>query len=274
MKKVILFLVVITALGFLFGEDFIKAYADDNSKKHERVKEKKVKKSEDNAGILSPEISVVQRWELPDELREVSGIVYLDKNRFACVQDEAGTVYIYNAARRTIERKVAFGPAGDYEGITLAGKAVYIVRSDGTLYEINDIHREQPEVKSYNTSLTETQNIEGLCYDKAGNRLLLAVKDQEPGSQNFKGIYEFSIASKTLKAAPVFRISLADRLAVADNGKKTKVVRPSAIGKHPASSYHSADNLCTHAAISDMKLNSADVKFASAGLPLEHHKED
>ncbi len=46
------------------------------------------------------DIKIISRWDLPSELLEISGIAYIDATHFACVQDEAGTIYIYNTAMR------------------------------------------------------------------------------------------------------------------------------------------------------------------------------
>jgi len=232
MRKLLLFLVLITCIGFIAGDDLIKAYTGGRDREG-NVKEKKGKEQKGLKNEASPGISIVRRWDLPEVLKEVSGIAYLDKDRFACVQDELGSVFIFNRTTARIEKEVPFGPPGDYEGITLAGREIYVVRSDGTLFRINELNAAKPAVSVYETALTATQNIEGLCYDAPGNRLLLAVKDEEPGNKPYKGIYAFSLEKKSLQEEPVYRISLNDELSRISKGKKEKLIRPSAIGRVP-----------------------------------------
>src|SRR5687768_623888 len=62
--------------------------------------------------VSEPE--VVQQWDLPAELVEISGLVYLSPGKFLCVQDEEGAVFTYNTATSTIENKILFGGPGDY----------------------------------------------------------------------------------------------------------------------------------------------------------------
>ena len=54
----------------------------------------KGKKSKAGKEATSRDVKVISKWEVPDILREVSGIAYLGPNRFACVQDEQGTIFI------------------------------------------------------------------------------------------------------------------------------------------------------------------------------------
>src|SRR5690242_4926384 len=54
---------------------------------------------------VSAAISVKKVWNMPEELLEISGISAIDDERFACVQDEMGTVYIYNTTTSGIEKK-------------------------------------------------------------------------------------------------------------------------------------------------------------------------
>ena len=89
-------------------------------------------------------------------------------------------------------------------------------------------------VKTYSTSLTAEQNIEGLCFDKKQNRLLLAIKGSEPSSPDYKGIYAFDLNSKKLNKEPVYRINLLDPAFANVNAKKENaLMQPSEINVHP-----------------------------------------
>src|SRR4051812_36721866 len=73
--------------------------------------------------------------ELPDTLREISGIVALSDKRFACIQDENGIVFILNTESKAVEKYIRFGDNGDYEGIAKVEDSYFILRSDGVLFE-------------------------------------------------------------------------------------------------------------------------------------------
>lgn len=203
------------------GTEFVKK---ESKNKNDSTGKKKV-----NAKIDS-EVSIVEKWDMPDELKEVSGISYLDNQRFACIQDESGVVFIFNSASNKIEKKVSFAQKGDFEGIAVKGDLAYVVRADGKLFEVNMTKAGKTSAKEYETSLTAKQNIESLCYDKDNNRLLLCVKDDEPNRPGYKGIYAFDLAKKYFIDEPVFKIDLNNDII---QKSQKKNVMPSAIGLHP-----------------------------------------
>lgn len=186
--------------------------------------------------FLTASVTVVHKWEMPSALQEISGIAWIEPDRFAGIQDEDGIIFIYNRATAQIEKRIPFAGKGDYEGITLVNDIAYVMRSDGMLYEVDNINNAQPRVKEYKTGLTAKQNVEGLTYDKKNNRLLAAIKDREPGDVSYKGIYAFDLAAKLMDKTPVYKLSLTDpALGNAGAHKKNKTIRPSEIAVHPAS---------------------------------------
>jgi len=175
----------------------------------------------------------LNKWELPSILKEVSGIKYLSNNRFACIQDNAGTIFIYNADAGKIEKQIPFSGPGDFEGIAIAGTSAYVVQSDGTIYEVQGYEDARPVVKQYDTPLSAKHNVEGLTYDKKNNRLLLAIKGNEPRNAKYKCVYAFDLKSKRLAVKPVVKINLADPYISSLNKETNKAFQPSAIEIHP-----------------------------------------
>ena len=185
----------------------------------------------------SPGIRIVKRWEMPELLTEISGVSYVDADRFACVQDELGTIFIYNTKTSTIEKEIPFGDIGDYEGIAMVNEVAWVIRADGRLFEVNNINTGKPEVKEYATHLTIKQNVEAVGYDKNNNRLLLTIKDGEPGNKEYKGIYSFDLVIRKMPAQPVFKIDLQHEVFSNGNNskKKNEEFMPTAIALHPVS---------------------------------------
>lgn len=181
-------------------------------------------------------VTVTQRWELPDVLKEISDISPINDTHFACIQDELGTIFIYNTQSSKIEREVPFGGPGDYEGITMVKGTAWVLRSDGMLFEVQDIDQAKPAIKEYPTSLNGQQNAEGICFDSKNNRLLMAVKDGDPGPKDHKGIYSFDLSTHKVAAAPAFKIALQDKIFNNMQGKKKRSgeLMPSSIAIHPS----------------------------------------
>jgi DNA-binding beta-propeller fold protein YncE len=181
-------------------------------------------------------ITIIKKWNMPKDLIEVSGISYMDGQRFACIQDELGKIFIYNAASSSVEREISFGAAGDYEELAVVGETIWVLRADGKLFEVSNINAAKPSVNEYGTHLTMKQDPEGLCYDKKNDRLLIAIKGAEPGAENYKGIYAFDLHSKKMDQQPVYKIDLQNK--VFGNGsdkKKRNTINPSGISIHPVS---------------------------------------
>ncbi|MBC5773296.1 SdiA-regulated domain-containing protein [Pontibacter sp. KCTC 32443] len=177
-----------------------------------------------------------ERWELPANLREVSGIALLPDGLIACVQDEEGAIHLFDPVKKQVTDKISFAGPGDYEGISLIGQDAFILRSDGTLLEVQNFRNGKPAVTEHKTVLAGTQNTEGLAYDAKNNRLLLACKGFDTKLGDSKGIYTFSLSSKTMQQEPVFHISLAqDGLTSTKKKKKNKydVLQPSSFEIHP-----------------------------------------
>lgn len=177
--------------------------------------------------------TIESKWELPNILAEVSGIEWLDKNRIACVQDEDGILFIYNLETSEIEKKIDFAGPGDYEGLTIDGETAYVVRSDGTIFEILNFKDNNPKILKFDTFLTKAQDLEGICLDKSNNRLMLAIKDQEKNSEDYKGIYAFNLKKKELEKTPIFKLDMHSKLLENSEKKLSNRFRPSEIEIHP-----------------------------------------
>jgi len=199
--------------------------------------EMKIEKTNNSGGNepSSAGITVTKKWDMPKDLTEISGLSYLDEKRFVCVQDELGKIFIYNIASSSVEKEIAFGGVGDYEGLAVVDKTVWVLRADGKLFEVSNLDAAKPTVKEFSTPLTIKQDPEGLCYDKKNNRLLIAIKGTEVATEDYKGIYAFDIASKKMDKQPVFKIDLLDKVfGNTGSGKKKKdPINPSGIVIHP-----------------------------------------
>lgn len=150
--------------------------------------------------------------ELPPILHEISGLAIIDSSSIACVQDEDGILFIYNIKKHKITQQHTFGLKGDYEGITLVNDVLYVLRSDGVLFEIKDHQTKKLKVKTYSTRVPAINN-EGLCYDAINNRLLIGAKgkiNKDPTNKDIRLIYAFDLKTKTLNQSPAFNFNITD----------------------------------------------------------------
>jgi uncharacterized protein YjiK len=153
----------------------------------------------------SQEIQIVKTWKLPAKLKEVSGIAFLDDHRLACVQDEEGSIFIFNLQTSKLEKEIEFEGKGDYEGIAINGNTAYVVESNGKIYEVKDFMND-PGIAEYETKLSSDENVEGLYFDRGKNRLLLALKSEDLNSEDYKGVYAFDLEEQELIKEPVYKL--------------------------------------------------------------------
>lgn len=189
-------------------------------------------------------------YKIPSELEEISGIAFIDNDNVLAVEDEDGIIYQYNLSQEKITGKKEFAGSGDYEDLAIAGNDLYVINSNGDLYEIKNFKSGESKAQKFKTPFTGKNNIEGLTYDAQKNRLLLAPKDKGLDSDKDKEIYAFDLKTKTLNTTPVYSISLSQIEeyfkgdALEESSKKflkaignqnlNEVFRPSALAVHPS----------------------------------------
>lgn len=189
---------------------------------------------------------------LPARLNEVSGVTSISNTELACVQDEEGVVFVYDLNLRRVSRQIPFGPPGDYEGIARAGSRLFVLRSDGPLFEILGLSG-RPAVKLHRLRFPSVDN-EGLCFDAARRRLLIAPKSRLGKGKNLKdarAILSFDLNTAALQPDPVVMLDVDAIRAFADQSDRESRGRqqtkggksrtpmsfmPSAVAVHPMSS--------------------------------------
>ncbi|HEY8401896.1 MAG TPA: SdiA-regulated domain-containing protein [Cytophagaceae bacterium] len=160
-------------------------------------------------------------YALPEVLREISGLTYVNENTLACVQDEAAIIYYYNLKKKVIDSTVTLGPPGDYEGVEKVDDTYYLLKSNGILIKFVNKSSE-----TFETFLNEEANTEGLCHDIDNNSLLIACKGKSPGlKKHEKAIYSFDLTSHQLTGKPAYIIN--------QKAINNLTFVPSAIAIHP-----------------------------------------
>lgn len=179
------------------------------------------------------------RVELPDELKEVSGITSMNPDQVMAIQDEKGILYSVNLNTGSIINKIKFDKDRDYEDLCLVGDHIFILERDGDLYQY---HLAEPDtVQKFETSFSYRNDTESLCYDSKRNRLLLAPKEGAPEGfelpEYIKGVYAFDILSKEVNTDPICEIAEREIGRIIGNGGKPHQFKPSAVAIHPSSGY-------------------------------------
>ncbi|WP_010229475.1 SdiA-regulated domain-containing protein [Gillisia marina] len=177
-------------------------------------------------------VQIDKKWDMPILLEEISGISWIDEERIACVEDEEAIIFIYNTKTSSIEKQIAFGEDGDYEGIAVVENDAFVLRSDGTLFEIQNYRQDSITVNEFAIGLPPEYNFEGIAYDKRKNRLLLSIKDKA-GNES-KPVYAFNLKTKKIAEKPAFEIQYSDpAFKILEQEINHQIIRPSEITVHP-----------------------------------------
>ena len=155
-----------------------------------------------------------EKYILPTILEEISGNVLLNHRIMICIQDEEGDLFFYNLSEKRLLKRVDFGKDADYEDVALTERDAWILRSNGTLYNLRSYDDEDKiETREIKTDLSGKNNCEGLCYDPVENRLLIALKGKPELSDDqdfngYKAIYSFDLNKEKLSRDPAYLIEL------------------------------------------------------------------
>lgn len=168
-------------------------------------------------------------WEMPEALNEISGIEILTPQKIISHNDENGNLFVYDLNNKTIENIIPFAKEGDYEDVAIKDRIAYVLRSDGTIFEVQN-YLNAPKTIKHKTFLTEEDNAEGLFFEAEKNRLLVACKENSD-KENGKGkrsVYEFLLSKNELNPIPI--------LIISQNEINSKLqFSPSGIAIHPIS---------------------------------------
>lgn len=182
---------------------------------------------------VSEGYTIQKTWELPKVLNEISGIAWLPDGTIASVQDEDGIIYIYDLTNNKIIEEIEFAKSGDYEGITIHNADAYVMRSDGVIYEISNFRSNEKSIHTFETEFSGKNNVETLTLNPKTNSLVIAPKDRDT-SDDFKGLYQIPLDSKTMNATPSVKINMNDGAFKSFKKKKAyKTFSPSDVAIHP-----------------------------------------
>lgn len=187
--------------------------------------------------------------KLPERLKEISGLGISPRSgELIAVQDEEGYFFRLDLQSGQLLGATEFWKDGDYEGIEAVGDDIWVVKSSGTLYRIRRPGSIEQEVTKFNGFLVPENDVEGLAYDKSGNRLLLSCKSYVAETMETRSVFAFDLATEEFITRPVFNVGRQaisnyldncpqtrrhDKIIAFINEKDNFKLGPSAIAIHP-----------------------------------------
>ena len=114
-------------------------------------------------------------FEVPEVLKEISGLSIAGDTAIFCIQDELGAVFQIDLRDESMTTVGRFTDIGDFEDVQIVGDDVVVLRSDGALFSFNyenfSGHADQVMLR------VPCMNIEGLFYDKDSKKFLVSCKE-------------------------------------------------------------------------------------------------
>lgn len=125
--------------------------------------------------------AALARWVLGADLAEISGLALTADGRLFTHGDEEGRVFELDYRRGVLVKRFTIGTQrvqADFEGITVVGDMLYLLASNGKLYEFQEgSNGERVEYTLHDTHLKRACEFEGVAFDSTINSLLLACKN-------------------------------------------------------------------------------------------------
>jgi len=161
----------------------------------------------------------VARWIMPEQLKEISGLVLTDDGRLLGHGDEHAHVFEIDYRRGVLVKEFTLESGGtpvkgDFEGITTANGSVILFTSDGKLYQF----KEGPDGAKLDFTMTDTHlgaqcEFEGVTFEKPTGSLLLACKKvKDKKDKDFVVIYKWKLGADSSGRASKMTVPLADAI--------------------------------------------------------------
>lgn len=163
------------------------------------------------------------RWVLPLGLSEISGIALTPDGRLLAHNDEAGRVFEIDYRRGMVVKQFMLGKQTiheDFEGITIVGERIFMLASNGTVYEFREgKDGDRVDYAVHDIRLGRECEFEGVAFDSAANSLVMACKNVGTKSlKEFVVLYRWNIDDSTASEVSQIKVPLSE--VIGSNGWK------------------------------------------------------
>lgn len=172
-------------------------------------------------------------YEMPDLLKEVSGIALSSEELVYCIQDEIGSIFEYDMQKQEISNAYRFTDVGDFEDLAISKNSIYVLRSDGNLF-VYDFKNKNPIAQSM--LQINALNTEGICIHDS--YIYIACKDPLVNQTESKRMIYKAKVNQLNSIEPYLEINMDDLskfLAAhySELGITSMSFNPSSIAVHP-----------------------------------------
>jgi len=233
-RRAVAFLVGMTTVATACRE-VSRANAGEKQKAELTAREGRLTRALANADAASAPGKPLAKWILPAELLEVSGLALTGDGRLLAHNDEQGKVFVIDPRRGVLLKTFTLGDRGvraDFEGIATAGSDIYLLASNGTVYQFQEgADGAAVQYKQLNSRLGRECEFEGVAIDPDSAWILLPCKNvKKKGMRDQLVIYRWHPERSDSSALSMLTIPLEQ--VIGPNGWKS--LHPSDITIDPA----------------------------------------
>ncbi len=189
----------------------------------EQAREKRLEKRLAQADAGSRHAEALAIWMMPAELREISGLALTSDGRLLTHDDEVARVYEIDPRRGVILKRFMLGDTpvrADFESIAVGAGSVYLLASDGVLYEFKEgADGAHVPYSVHDLKLGHECEFESMAYEADSASLLLPCKKAAKKSLHDQLVfYRWRLQGPDSARLSMFTIPLAQ--VVGSNGWK------------------------------------------------------
>lgn len=191
-------------------------------------------KNKDQQSPPAYDLSKPEKFLMPESMLEISGIGFYKGNNdtIYAIHDEEGKIYRLAWGKKK-QYHSKFGKQGDYEDVAIVRDRVFVLKSNGIIYEFpfeNAVFSKQDDVKEFK-DLVPSGEYESLYGDEKSGELYMLCKDcPEDKSKKFVTGFVIQMSDTPYKKSS-FEINVKDIKHLA--GKFKAGFMPSAFTKNP-----------------------------------------
>lgn len=176
-----------------------------------------------------------QRYRVRESMQEISGLVYYqDEQHLIGENDEEGRLYMMDIRADERYQHWKFAKSGDYEDVMYTGKDWVVLKSDGTLYVLDNMFTDSVASTPYEFPADQSHQheFEAAYYDPNTNHIVVICKNCiEDKHLKRASAYQFDMGNLSYDTTPVYRL---DGNKIQEMAKQDiKRIRPSAAAIHP-----------------------------------------
>jgi uncharacterized protein YjiK len=175
----------------------------------------------------------VAEWIMPAELREISGLALTADGRILAHDDEVAKVYVIDPRRGILLKSFTLGTGmrGDFESITVAGNDIYMLASNGVLFQFQEgADGAGVPYSAVDLHLKDQCEFESMVYQADSNWLVMPCKNAKDKSLAHNlVIYRWKLSGTAADRISMITVPIAQLVG----NNKWKNLRPSDITIDP-----------------------------------------